>query len=243
MYENSISSIKRAQDGDNFEMERLIRENNGLIWSIVKRFMNRGYEVDDLYQIGCIGFIKSIKRFDTNFDVKLSTYSVPYILGEIKRFIRDDGPIKVSRSIKELNTKINELKKYYLIKYGREITIEEIKKELKVTKEDILIAIDSVNNVEFIENAATSENKDGKKLSIMEKISTGKNEEEIITNKLVIRELIEDLKDRDRQIILLRFFKEKTQTEVANMLGISQVQVSRIEKKVLSNMRKKLTSA
>lgn len=231
MYENSISSIKRAQDGDNFEMERLIRENNGLIWSIVKRFMNRGYEVDDLYQIGCIGFIKSIKRFDTNFDVKLSTYSVPYILGEIKRFIRDDGPIKVSRSIKELNTKINELKKYYLIKYGREITIEEIKKELKVTKEDILIAIDSVNNVESIENAATSENKDGKKLSIMEKISTGKNEEEIITNKLVIRELIEDLKDRDRQIILLRFFKEKTQTEVANMLGISQVQVSRIEKK------------
>lgn len=243
MYENSINSIKRAQDGDNFEMERLIRENNGLIWSIVKRFMNRGYEVDDLYQIGCIGFIKSIKRFDTNFDVKLSTYSVPYILGEIKRFIRDDGPIKVSRSIKELNTKINELKKYYLIKYGREITIEEIKKELKVTKEDILIAIDSVNNVESIENAATSENKDGKKLSIMEKISTGKNEEEIITNKLVIRELIEDLKDRDRQIILLRFFKEKTQTEVANMLGISQVQVSRIEKKVLSNMRKKLTSA
>lgn len=243
MYENSISSIKRAQDGDNFEMERLIRENNGLIWSIVKRFMNRGYEVDDLYQIGCIGFIKSIKRFDTNFDVKLSTYSVPYILGEIKRFIRDDGPIKVSRSIKELNTKINELKKYYLIKYGREITIEEIKKELKVTKEDILIAIDSVNNVESIENAATSENKDGKKLSIMEKISTGKNEEELITNKLVIRELIEDLKDRDRQIILLRFFKEKTQTEVANMLGISQVQVSRIEKKVLSNMRKKLTSA
>ncbi len=243
MYENSISSIKRAQDGDNFEMERLIRENNGLIWSIVKRFMNRGYEVDDLYQIGCIGFIKSIKRFDTNFDVKLSTYSVPYILGEIKRFIRDDGPIKVSRSIKELNTKINELKKYYLIKYGREITIEEIKKELKVTKEDILIAMDSVNNVESIENAATSENKDGKKLSIMEKISTGKNEEEIITNKLVIRELIEDLKDRDRQIILLRFFKEKTQTEVANMLGISQVQVSRIEKKVLSNMRKKLTSA
>ena len=243
MYENSISSIKRAQDGDNFEMERLIRENNGLIWSIVKRFMNRGYEVDDLYQIGCIGFIKSIKRFDTNFDVKLSTYSVPYILGEIKRFIRDDGPIKVSRSIKELNTKINELKKYYLIKYGREITIEEIKKELKVTKEDILIAMDSVNNVESIENAATSENKDGKKLSIMEKISTGKNEEEILTNKLVIRELIEDLKDRDRQIILLRFFKEKTQTEVANMLGISQVQVSRIEKKVLSNMRKKLTSA
>ena len=105
-------------------MERLIRDNNGLIWSIVKRFMNRGYEVEDLYQIGCIGFIKSIKRFDTNFEVKLSTYSVPYILGEIKRFIRDDGPIKVSRSIKELNVKINELKKHHLIKTVKEITIE-----------------------------------------------------------------------------------------------------------------------
>ena len=152
MYENSISSIKRAQDGDNFEMERLIRENNGLIWSIVKRFMNRGYEVDDLYQIGCIGFIKSIKRFDTNFDVKLSTYSVPYILGEIKRFIRDDGPIKVSRSIKELNTKINELKKYYLIKYGREITIEEIKKELDeadFTKKDTEMDLPELQVVSF----------------------------------------------------------------------------------------------
>ena len=107
MYENSISSIKRAQDGDNFEMERLIRENNGLIWSIVKRFMNRGYEVDDLYQIGCIGFIKSIKRFDTNFDVKLSTYSVPYILGEIKRFIRDDGPILFNKIWKRNNDRRN----------------------------------------------------------------------------------------------------------------------------------------
>lgn len=243
MYENSIAAIKRAQNGDNFEMERLIRENNGLIWSIVKRFTNRGYEVEDLYQIGCIGFIKSIKRFDTNFEVKLSTYSVPYILGEIKRFIRDDGPIKVSRSIKELNTKINELKKYYLIKHGKEITIEEIKKELNVSKEDIIMAMDSTNIVESIESAATSENKDGKTLSIMEKISTGKNEEDIITNKIVIKELLNELNERDRQIILLRFFKEKTQTEVANVLGISQVQVSRIEKKLLNSMKQKLTSA
>ena len=205
--------------------------------------MNRGYEVEDLYQIGCIGFIKSIKRFDTNFEVKLSTYSVPYILGEIKRFIRDDGPIKVSRSIKELNVKIQELKKHYLITKGREITIEEIAKELKADKDDIIIAMESNNSIESIEGTSSQSDKEGKKLSILDKISTGKNEEEIITNKIVIKQLLKELEERDREIILLRFFKEKTQTEVARILGISQVQVSRIERKVLDKMKNKLTSA
>ena len=205
--------------------------------------MNRGYEVEDLYQIGCIGFIKSIKRFDTNFEVKLSTYSVPYILGEIKRFKRDDGPIKVSRSIKELNVKIQELKKHYLITKGREITIEEIAKELKVDKDDIIIAMESNNSIESIEGTSSQSDKEGKKLSILDKISTGKNEEEIITNKIVIKQLLKELDERDREIILLRFFKEKTQTEVARILGISQVQVSRIERKVLDKMKTKLTSA
>ncbi len=242
MYENNINSIKRAQEGDKFEMDRLIRENNGLIWSIVKRFMNRGYEVEDLYQIGCIGFIKSIKRFDTNFEVKLSTYSVPYILGEIKRFIRDDGPIKVSRSIKELNTKINELKRHYLLN-GKEITLEQICKELKIQKEDAIIAMESTNAVESMDAAANSENKDGKQMTVFDKISTGKNEEEMITNRMVVNQLINELQDRDKEIILLRFFKEKTQTEVAKILGISQVQVSRIERKVLNEMKSKLTSA
>ena len=242
MYENNINSIKRAQDGDKFEMDKLIRDNNGLIWSIVKRFMNRGYEVEDLYQIGCIGFIKSIKRFDTNFEVKLSTYSVPYILGEIKRFIRDDGPIKVSRSIKELNTKINELKRQYLLN-GKEITLEQICKELKIQKEDAIIAMESTNAVESMDAAANAENKDGKQMTIFDKLSTGKNEEELITNKMVINQLLNELKDRDKEIILLRFFKEKTQTEVANILGISQVQVSRIERKILNEMKPKLTSA
>ena len=205
--------------------------------------MNRGYEVEDLYQIGCIGFIKSIKRFDTNFEVKLSTYSVPYILGEIKRFIRDDGPIKVSRSIKELNVKIQELKKHYLITKGREITIEEIAKELKVDKDDIIIAMESNNSIESIEGTSNQSDKEGNKLSILDQISTGKNEEEIITNKIVIKQLLKELDERDREIILLRFFKEKTQTEVARILGISQVQVSRIERKVLDKMKNKLTSA
>ncbi len=205
--------------------------------------MNRGYEAEDLYQIGCMGFIKSIKRFDTNFEVKLSTYSVPYILGEIKRFIRDDGPIKVSRSIKELNTKINEIKKQYLIKTGKEITIEELCRELKADKEDIIVAMESTNTIESLDATLTNDNKDGKQMTIFDKVSDGKNEEETITNRLVVKELIEELEDREKEIILLRFYKEKTQTEVAKILGISQVQVSRIERKILTNMKTKLTSA
>ena len=132
MFENSIEAIKKAQSGDKYEMERMIRDNNGLIWSIVKRFQGRGYDLEDLYQIGCMGFIKSIKRFDTNYDVKLSTYAVPYMIGEIKRYIRDDGPVKVSRSIKELSMKIRELQKEHINKRGRELTIEELEKELKI---------------------------------------------------------------------------------------------------------------
>ena len=211
----------------------------GLIWSIVKRFSGRGYELEDLYQIGCIGFIKSIKRFDTNFDVKLSTYTVPYMIGEIKRFIRDDGTIKVSRSIKELNTKINELQKHYVAKYGRDITLEEISKELKVSKEEIAFALEALNPVESIEKNIYS-GSDDKEIGLIDKISTGKNEEEMITNKIVVKELIEGLEKRDKEIILLRFYKEKTQSQVAKILGITQVQVSRIERKILDLMKRKL---
>lgn len=241
MYENDNNSIKRAQEGDKFELDRLIRYNSGLIWSIVKRFANRGYELDDLYQIGCMGFIKSIKRFDTSFDVKLSTYTVPYILGEIKKYIRDDGPVKVSRSIKELYIKIREVEKEYLIKKGKEITIEEIAKILKVSKEDVNIAIESAKPVESIESKVFSD-KGEKTISIADKISTQKDEQELITNKIVIKDLIKELEDKDKEVILLRYYKEKTQSQIAKILGISQVQVSRIEKKVLQKMRNKLAN-
>ena len=241
MYENNINSIKRAQDGDKFEMDKLIRDNNGLIWSIVKRFMNRGYEVEDLYQIGCIGFIKSIKRFDTNFEVKLSTYSVPYILGEIKRFIRDDGPIKISRSIKELNIKIIELQKEYLNKYGKEITLEQLAKELKTSKEDIAMALDSARPVNSIEDSQYRDNKTDKTISLVDQLSSGKDEENEITNRITIKKLISELKDNEKEVILLRYYKGKTQMQVAKILGITQVQVSRIERKVLDNMKRKLT--
>ena len=197
--------------------------------------------MEDLYQIGCMGFIKAIKRFDTSFEVKLSTYSVPYILGEIKRFIRDDGIIKVSRSIKELGLKINELKKEYLIKKGRKISKNEIAKELEVSKEEIIMAQESYNCVDSIEQTNNnSKNKSDKKLNLLDKISNEKNEEELVINKITIQNLIENLPSNERKIILLRFYKEKTQTEIAKILGVSQVQISRIEKKVLGKLKEKL---
>ena len=242
MYENATEKIIKAQNGDREEMARLIEENNGLIWSIVKRFSGRGYELEDLYQIGTIGFIKSIKRFDTSFEVRLSTYAVPYILGEIKRFIRDDGPIKVSRSIKELSIKILELKKEYLNKTGQEISLKKISEILKVPKEEIAMAIESANPVDSIEEASYIDNKDDKKISIIDKISTGEDEQTLISNRLTVKKLIEDLQEKEKQVIMLRFYKNKTQTQVSEILGISQVQVSRTERKILNNMKKALMS-
>lgn len=233
---------KKPKHGDKIELEKLIKQNNGLIWSIVKRFNGRGYELEDLYQIGCVGFIKSIKRFDLNFDVKLSTYAVPYMIGEIKRYIRDDGPVKVSRSIKELSIKIKELQKEYFYKKGEEITINQIAKELKTSKEDIILAMESSNTVESIENSTYTNQKDGNNISLIETLSSNQNEEEMITNKIAINQLIENLEMRDKEIILLRFYKEKTQAQVAKILGITQVQVSRIERKILESMRIKLSS-
>lgn len=224
-------------------MEKLIEQNNGLIWSIVKRFNGRGYELEDLYQIGVLGFIKSIQRFDVSFDVKLSTYAVPYMIGEIKRYIRDDGPVKISRSIKELSIKIKELQKEYFYKKGEEITIEQIAKELKTSQEDIILAMESSNVVESIEGSTYTNQKDGNSISLIETLTNYQNEEEMITNKLTVNQLIENLETRDKEIILLRFYKEKTQSQVAKILGITQVQVSRIERKILGGMRQKLKEA
>ena len=242
MYENTTEKILNAQNGDKDEMARLIEENNGLIWSIVKRFSGRGYEIEDLYQIGTMGFIKAIKRFDTSFEVRLSTYAVPYILGEIKRFIRDDGPIKVSRSIKELSIKILELKKEHLNKTGEEISLKQISEILRVPKEEIAMAIESANPVDSIEDASYTDNKSDKTISILDRISTGEDEQTLISNRLTVKKLIEDLQEKEREVILLRFYKNKTQTQVSKILGISQVQVSRTERKILNNMKKALMS-
>ncbi len=211
---------------------------NGLIWSIVKRFTSRGFEVEDLYQIGCLGFIKAIKRFDTNYDVKLSTYAVPYILGEIKKFIRDDGIIKISRSIKELNMKISKLEEEHFRKTGENISLQELEKRLKISKEEIIVALEARAPVESIYKEE-GQNED-KGIKIIDKFPAVEDEENNIINKLTINKLIENLEPKERQIIILRFYKNKTQTQVGEVLGISQVQVSRIEKNILNKMRMNL---
>ena len=238
MYENSAQDIIKAKEGDEQAMTTLVQNNSGLIWSIVRRFKDRGYELDDLYQIGSLGFIKSIRRFDTNFEVQLSTYAVPYILGEVKRFIRDDGPIKVSRSTKELCLKIREIQKEYFNKKGVEIKIDEISKILDVSKEEIAAALDSVNCVDSIYDLNYKDDKEG---NILDKIPATEDNEKSLVDKIVLKDAINRLNERDRKIILLRYFRGSTQSQVAKILGISQVQVSRIEKKVLSNMKEMLT--
>ena len=238
VYENNIEDIIEAQNGNQEKMTKLVEENNGLIWSIVKRFKDRGYELEDLYQIGSIGFIKSIKRFDTSFEVKLSTYAVPYILGEIKRFIRDDGSVKVSRSIKELAGKIKDIQSTYLKETGEELNITEIAKQLKMPKEEIAVALDSLKPTISIYDDSYTNDEGG--ISFLDTLSTNVDEAETLTNKLTIKEIITNLEQREKEIILLRYYKNKTQTEVAKILGISQVQVSRIEKKILNSMKLKL---
>ena len=185
-----------------------------------------------------MGFIKSIKRFDTSYDVKLSTYAVPYILGEIKKFIRDDGIIKVSRSIKELNMKISKLEEEHLRKTGENITLKELEKKLKVSKEEIVVALEAKTPVESIYKEEGQN--DDKGTRIIDKVQSEQNEENMIINKLTIKQLIQDLEPKERQIIMLRFYKNKTQSQVGKLLGISQVQVSRIEKSVLNKMKANL---
>ena len=205
---------------------------------MLKDLTGRGYELEDLYQIGILGFIKAIKKFDTSFDVMLSTYAVPYILGEVKRFIRDDGPVKVSRSIKELGAKIREIQNEYINKNGKDIKVEEIARILKVSKEEIAVALDAAKPVDSIYDSTFQNDEEG--LSLIDKIDTGVNEANKVVNKICITELIEKLNEREKELILLRYYKGKTQTEVAKILGVTQVQVSRIEKKILNTMRLKL---
>lgn len=238
MYDNKVEDILKAQSGNQEVMTKLITENSNLIWSIVTRFKDRGYEIEDLYQIGCIGFIKSIKRFDSNFEVRLSTYAVPYILGEVKRFLRDDGPVKISRSIKELSYRIKIVQKEFINRKGRDAKVEELSKLLKVSKEDILIAIDSSNSVESIDRNLN----DSDDLTLMDKLKSNVDEEKEIINRITIKSLMDKLDEKSKKIIMLRYYRGKTQSQVAELLGVTQVQVSRLEKKILSSMKHKLCS-
>lgn len=238
MLESTYENIVKAQQGNTEVLESLVKNNMGLVYNIAKRFVGRGYEIEDLNQIGAMGLVKSIKKFDTNYNVQLSTYAVPFIIGEIKRYIRDDGRIKVSRSIKELAGKILEIQKQYMQKEGREIKIEEMAKMLKTSKEEITLAMESYNPVESIHSSAY--NKDGDEICILDRLGTNIDEETQIVNKISIKQLIEGLEDREKQIILLRYYKSRTQSQVAKILGITQVQVSRLEKQILETMKKKI---
>ena len=238
MYEIKTEDIINAQNKSEEALTKIIEENQGLIWSIVKRFSGRGHQLEDLYQLGCIGLIKAINRFDTSYNVRISTYAVPYILGEIKRFIRDDGPIKISRSIKELATKINEIQRQNIIKTGEQMQIQKLAKILKVSKEEIVVALDAIRSPESIDEELYDEEGGETKIS---KISSNKDETGNIINRLCVQELIEELEGREKEIIILRYYKGKTQSEVAQRLGITQVQVSRIEKKILLEMRSKIS--
>ena len=236
-FNNDLRDIIKAQNGNEDIMEQLIEKNKGLIWSIIRRFKDRGVETDDLYQIGVLGFIKSIKKFDTTFDVKLSTYAVPYIMGEVKRHIRDDGPIKISRSIKDLGKKAMEIQREHLRKTGQDISIVEVAKKLRVSKEEIAFALDSFNPVESIYNSTTDQ-EDGP--TLIDTISSNIDEQSEIVNKLSLEQLIENLNGEEKQIIMLRYYKGRTQLEVAKILKTSQVQISRIEKRILEKMKVKL---
>ncbi|MFP4698040.1 MAG: RNA polymerase sporulation sigma factor SigF [Eubacteriales bacterium] len=237
--DKTLELIKKAQKGDFKAREQIVEENIGLIWSIVKRFSNRGYEMDDLFQIGSIGLIKAIDKFDLSYNVKFSTYAVPMILGEIKRFLRDDGIIKVSRSLKEIANKVRITKDTLNKKVGREPTIDEISEEIGVSTEDIVLALESNSEVESLYK--TIHQGDGNPIFLIDKIEKSVDENERMLDKIALREVIKNLNPKEKEIIILRYFKDKTQTEIANHIGISQVQVSRLEKKILKQLKSKLS--
>ncbi|HIX15790.1 MAG TPA: RNA polymerase sporulation sigma factor SigF [Candidatus Hungatella pullicola] len=236
--DETMRLIEKAHQGDKEARDRLVTENMGLVWSIVRRFMGRGYEPDDLFQIGTIGLMKAIDKFDLAFDVKFSTYAVPMITGEIKRFLRDDGMIKVSRSIKEMGMRAKQAKEELSKKLGREPTLEEIASRLGVSCEEVAASLEAGAEVESLYRCA-SKNEDGNLLLIDRLVEENSAQEDLL-NRLVLKDLLEGLDKKDREIILRRYYGNETQSQIAKRLGISQVQVSRLEKKILRQMKEKL---
>lgn len=231
---DTLTLINRAHQGDKLARDKILIENTGLIWSIVRRFLNRGHEGEDLFQIGCIGMLKAIDRFDTEFDVAFSTYAVPMIAGEIRRFIRDDGIVKISRKIKENQMKIMHQREIYINEKKQEPTIEELEKVCDLTKEEIVMAMDASRNVESIDKEMYSKDS---AYTLMDLAEDDTNIEETVLNKIMVQQLMNMLESKERKIINLRYFKNKTQSQVAKEMGMTQVQVSRLEKKILNSMR------
>ena len=237
-YNDNTELIKLAKSGNDEAMNKLVEVNTPLVSSICKKFMNRGYEYEDIFQIGSMGLVKAINNFDSSFNVKFTTYAVPMIIGEIKRFLRDDGMIKVSRNTKILAKKLHYDKETLVKELNREPTIDELAAFSNVDKEDIVFALESVNNMQYLYD--TIHQDEGTPVLLIDKLSESPDEDNNMIDKIALKEAINSLDIKSKEIIMLRYFKDKTQIQVAKMLGISQVQVSRIEKKVLVLMRKYL---
>ncbi len=230
--------IKQSQAGDQAARNLIVEKNMRLVWSVVQRFLNRGYDPEDLFQIGCIGLLKSVDKFDLSYDVKFSTYAVPMIIGEIQRFIRDDGTIKVSRSLKETGNKIRRARDELAKEYGRSPTIQELSQYLQIPQDELLLAQEAVLSPTSIHE--TVYENDGDPITLMDQISDQDNENWF--EKLALKDAIENLEEREKLIVYLRYYKDQTQSEVASRLGISQVQVSRLEKKILKQIKNQLKS-
>ena len=232
---DNAALLEMVHSGDKAAKELLVEENMGLVYSIVKRYVGRGYEREDLVQIGAIGLLKAIDKFDNSFGVQFSTYAVPMIAGEIKRFLRDDGVIKISRSLKENAMKGWRANEKLQKTLNREPTISEISQECGIAIRDLIEAFEAAAQPSSIYESVYSNVE--KEINIIDTVK-GEEIEEKIINKVMINNILNSLKPRERQIIVLRYFKNKTQSEIAKLIGVSQVQISRIEKKVLSEMRK-----
>lgn len=236
--DHTIVLIQKSHEGDKEARARLVEENTGLVWCVVKRFYNRGVEMEDLFQIGTIGLLKAIDKFDLNYDVKFSTYAVPMIAGEIKRFLRDDGMIKVSRSLKELSYKAYICREKLQERFGREPSVTELAGELGVEPEELMAALDASSEVESLHKPIYQS--DGQEVSLMDRLPWRAEPEEEVLDHLLLKELLGGLEKEERQLIYLRYFADRTQAQAGKELGISQVQVSRLEKKILKSMREQI---
>ena len=237
-HEETLSLLERAQKGDEEAKEILVRKNIALVKSIVKKFLNRGHEYEDLFQLGSIGLLKAIQNYDPKYDVRFSTYAVPMIMGEIKRFLRDDGMIKVSRSLKELVVKSAAVRDQLKVQLGRDPSIQEIADAVGATPEEIVYAMDAVRTPASIHDIIYED--EDNPILLIDKIAENRSETDDAMERITLKELLSKLDKRERTIIIMRYFRDKTQSEIAEMLNISQVQVSRIEKKVLNKMREML---
>ena len=236
--EHTLALIKSAHEGDKNARDTLIEENIGLVWSIVRRFQNRGVEMEDLFQIGSIGLIKAVDKFDLSYEVQFYTYAVPMIAGEIKRFLRDDGMLKVSRPLKEMAGKAYGVREALEKKEGREPTVSEIAEEMGVAVEELMLAMEAGAQVESLQQIIYQG--DGNDISLMDKLEEKENTNEKLVNRLFLEEMLGELDGKERELIFKRYFLEKTQAVIADEMGISQVQVSRMEKKIIKEMRGKL---